>query len=80
MPKSSTNETVQADLTELRNLMTALPTTAPGSAVRALTIQLIRQLLDRVGLTIKSVQDCAGAELERKLIQDWFDDTLLVMG
>ena len=71
---------VQSDLDELRELMVTLPTAVPGSAHCELTIQLIRQLLKRVALTIKREPFFSSAELDRKLIQDWFDDTLRERG
>ena len=69
-------ENVQSDLAELRRLQAALPNAWPGSAHRELTIQLIRQLLKRVELAIKSDRVTPDAESERNVIQAWFDDML----
>ena len=76
MENSDSTENVQSDLAELRRLRVALPNASPGSAHRELTIQLIRQLLKRVDLAVKSDRVTADAELERNVIQDWFDVTL----
>jgi hypothetical protein len=64
---------VKSDLAELRRLMVALPTAMPGSAQEDLTVLLIRHLLNRVDNTIKKDRAYSGSELERKLIQDWFE-------
>jgi hypothetical protein len=80
MANFDSTENVQNDLAELRRLRIALPMAGRGSAHRELTIQLIRQLLKRVELAIKSDRVTADAELERKSIQDWFDDTLAERG
>jgi hypothetical protein len=70
------NSIVKRDLAELRTLMVALPKARPGSAHRQLVIQLIRHLLGRVDRNLRNGNISAPFQLERTMIQDWFDSTL----